>query len=208
MGRHLKRAVWLGIIAVVLAACGTTQEARQEASQEDRLWEHFKLTLAERQVARRRHTAEVCQRRGVTLPAQYQQKGGGILEEYVASRPPCGIPARERIEGSEGDFRATWQAVMAKPVPLAFEWLLAAKRRIGFWLDAGGLTPAEASTALREAQWVVGESETHALPVAAGSGEPSAAAQQAFASLNTALNQALTEHGIVCRHKGEDQACF
>jgi hypothetical protein len=201
MGRHLKRAIWIGIIAVLLAACGTTQEVRQE----DRVWEHFKVSLAERQVARRRQTAEVCQRRGVTLPAQYQQKGGGILEEYVKARPPCGIPARERIEGSEGDFRATWQAVMGTPVPLGFEWLLAAKRRIGFWLDAGGLTPEEANTALREAQWVVGGSEAQVLP--AGT-ESSAAAQQAFAKLNTALNQALTEQGIVCRHKGESQACF
>lgn len=204
MGRHLKRAIWLGIMAVVLAACGTTQEARQE----DKLWEDFKLSLAERQVARRRQTAEVCQRRGVALPAQYQQKGGGILEEYVPSRPPCGIPARERIDGAEGDFRATWQAVMGKPVPVPYEWLLAAKRRIAVWLDAGGLTPAEATTVLREAQWVVSESESRALPAAAESGQPSGTTEQTFARLNTALNQALVEHGIACRHKGGSQPCF
>ncbi|MGH7479989.1 MAG: hypothetical protein ACREJ8_10455 [Candidatus Methylomirabilales bacterium] len=204
MGRHPKTAIWLGIIAVVLAACGTTQEARQE----DKLWEDFKLSLAERQVARRRQTAEVCQRRGVTLPGQYQQKGGGILEEYVPSRPPCGIPARERIDGAEGDFRATWQAVMGTPVPVPYEWLLAAKRRIAVWLDAGGLTPAEATTVLREAQWVVSESESRALPAAAESGQPSSTSEQTFARLNTALNQALAEHGIACRHKGGSQPCF
>jgi len=204
MGRHLKTAIWLGIIAVVLAACGTTQEARQE----DKLWEDFKLSLAERQVARRRQTAEVCQRRGVALPAQYQQKGGGILEEYVPSRPPCGILARQRIDGAEADFRATWQAVMAQPVPVPYEWLLAAKRRIAVWLDEGGLTPAEATTALREAQWVVSESEPRVLPAAAESGQSSGTAEQTFARLNTALNEALAEHGIVCRHKGGSQPCF
>ncbi len=45
---------------------------------------------------------------------------------------------------------------MGKPVPLAYEWLLAVKGRIGTWIDVGGLTPAEARTALREAQWVLG----------------------------------------------------
>jgi len=205
MGRHLKTAIWLGVLSVLLAACGTAREARQE----DKLLEDFKLSLAERQVARRRETAEVCHRRGVTLPAQYQQKGGGILEEYVRSRPPCGIPARQRIDGAEADFRATWQAVMGKPVPVPYEWLLAAKRRIAVWLDAGGLTPAEATTALREAQWVVSESESRALPAAAESGQPSGTAEQTFARLNTALNQALAEqHGIACRHKGGSQPCF
>lgn len=204
MGRHLKTAIWLGIIAVVLAACGTTQEARQE----DKLSEDFKLRLAERQVARRRQTAEVCQRRGVALPAQYQQKGGGILEEYVTSRPPCGISALERIASAEADWRATWNAVVGSPVPVGYEWLLAGKRRIAVWLDAGGLTPAEATTALREAQWVVSESESRALPAAAESGQPSGTTEQTFARLNTALNQALAEQGIACRHKGGSQPCF
>jgi hypothetical protein len=201
MGRHLKTAIWLGIMAVVLAACGTTQELRQE----DKRLEDFKLSLAERQVARRRQTAEMCHRRGVALPAEYQQKGGGILEDYVASRPPCGISARQRIDGAEADFRATWQAVMGEPVPVPYEWLLAAKRRIAVWMDAGGLTPAEATTALREAQWVVSESEARPLPAAAESGQST---EQTFARLNFALNQALAAQGIACRHKGGIQPCF
>jgi hypothetical protein len=185
MGRHLKTAIWLGIMAVVLGACGTTQEARQE----DKRLEDFKLSLAERQVARRRQTAEVCHRRGVALPAQYQQKGGGILEDYVPSRPPCGISARQRIDSAEADFRETWQAVMGEPVPVPYEWLLAAKRRI-------------------EAQWVVSESEARALPAAAESGQSSGTTEQTFTRLNTALNQALAEHGIACRDKGGSQPCF
>jgi hypothetical protein len=204
MRRHLKTAIWLGIMAVVLGACGTTQEARQE----DKRLEDFKLSLAERQVARRRQTAEVCHRRGVALPAQYQQKGGGILEDYVPSRPPCGISARQRIDSAEADFRETWQAVMGEPVPVPYEWLLAAKRRIAVWLDAGGLTPAEATTVLREAQWVVSESEARALPAAAESGQSSGTTEQTFTRLNTALNQALAEHGIACRDKGGSQPCF
>jgi hypothetical protein len=204
MGRHLKTAIWLGIMAVVLAACGTTQEARQE----DKRSEDFKLTLAERQVARRRQTAEMCHRRGVTLPPEYQQKGGGILEDYVSSRPPCGISARQRIDAAEADWRATWQAVMGEPVPLPYEWLLAAKRRIAVWMDAGGLTPAEATTALREAQWVVSESESGAVPAAAETGQRSGATEQTFARLNFALNQALAAQGIACRHKGGIQPCF
>lgn len=205
MGRRLSMEMWLGVIAILFAACGTTQEAREE----DRVLEDFKVTLAERQMARRRHTAEVCLHRGVALPAQYQQKGGGMLEEYVASRPPCGIPAQERIDGAEADWRATWNAVVGTPVPVGYEWLLAAKRRIAAWLDAGGLAPAEAGVALREAQWVVTEwEERRALPAAAESGQASGGAEQTFAKLNTALNHALAEQGITCLHQGERKPCF
>jgi len=204
MGRHLKRAIWLGIIAVVLAACGTTQEARQE----DKLSEDFKLRLAERQVARRRQHAEVCRRQGVVLPAKYQEKGGGMLEEYVTSRPPCGISALERIASAEADWRATWNAVVGSPVPVGYEWLLAGKRRIATWVDSGGLTPEQAVIALREAQWVFAESEqSGALPGSAGPGQSPGEAQ-VLGNLNTVLNRALAEQGIACRHKGGSQPCF
>src|SRR3972149_5499629 len=120
MGGHVKAALWRGIISVLLAACGAAREARQE----DRLLEDFKLSLAERQVARRRQTAEVCHRRGVALPAQYQQKGGGPLEETAPPPPRWGILARKRMEGAEAGSRAPGQAVMAQPVPVPYEWLL------------------------------------------------------------------------------------
>lgn len=209
MRRQRKLFICLGVIGILVVACGTTREVHQEGQQEDQVRRGFKVALAERQVARRRETAERCHRRGVTLPARYKQKGGGMLEEYVTTRPPCGVPARERVRRAEADFRTTWQAVVGKPVPLGYEWLLAVKGRIATWIDVGGLTPAEARTALREAQWVVvGWIEPLDGSAAAKPGSPSGAAPQLFAGLDTALNQALVTEGIACRKGGKQRPCF
>lgn len=205
MRRQWKMFMWIGAIGLLLTACGTTREARQE----DTIREDFKAALAERQVVRRQQTAERCRRHGVMLPARYEEKGGGMLEDYVATRPPCGIPARERIGRAEADFRTTWREVMAQPVPLGYEWLLTVKHRIAIWLDTGGLTPADARTALREAQWILTErNEPQALPAAAGPGQSSGPAGQYFAGLNTALNQALGARNITCHRDGGRHPCF
>jgi hypothetical protein len=204
MGRKLKICFWLGMIGV-LAACGTTQEARQE----DKAVDNFNVALAERQVARRRQHADACRRQGVVLPAKYQEKGGGMLEEYVPSRPPCGISALERTVTAEADWRATWKAVVGNPVPVGYEWLLAGKRRIAAWVDSEGLTPEEGRIALREAQWILAEWEqSGALPTSAGPGEPSGETEKALANINAALNQALAEQGIICRQHGQAHQCF
>jgi hypothetical protein len=205
MQRHLKLLIWLGIIPILLSACGTTREVRQE----DKVRENLKTALAERQVARRRDTVERCRRQGVVLPAKYQQKGGGMLEDYVDGRPPCGILAEERINHAEEDFRATWQEVAGVPVPLGYEWLLSIKRRIAAWLDAGGLTPTEARTVLREAQWVLAGQDGHeplSRPAESGplSGEPA----RLFAGLDAVLDQALVAEGITCRRDGKRYPCF
>jgi len=209
MRRQRKLFICLGVIGTLVVACGTTHEVRQEGHPEDQVRKDFKVTLAQRQVIRRRETAEQCQRRGVTLPARYKQKGGGMLEEYVTARPPCGVPARERVRRAEADFRTTWQAVVGTPVPVAYEWLLGVKGRIGTWIDVGGLTPAEARTAMREAQWVLaGWKEPLDGSATAKPGSPSGAAPQLFAGLDTALNQALVAEGIACRKGGKQRPCF
>lgn len=205
MQRHFKVLIWLGSIAILLTACGTTREVRQE----DKVRENLKVAMAERQVARRRNTAERCRRQGVVLPARYQQKGGGMLEDYVDTRPPCGIPAEERIGRAEQDFRATWQAVAEGPVPFQYEWLLSVKRRIAAWLDANGLTPSEARAVLVEAQWVLnGWDDRGNVSAAAESGSPSRATAKLFAGLDSALNQSLAAGGIACRRGGKQYSCF
>lgn len=205
MQRHLNMLIWLGIMAFLLTACGTTREVRQE----DKVRENLKVVLAERQVARRRDTVERCRRQGVVLPAEYEQKGGGMLEDYVAARPPCGIPAQERIDRAEEDWRATWQEVAGGPVPLPYEWLLSVKRRIAIWLDANGLTPMEARTVLREAQWVLaGRDGREALPSAEEPSTPSRETARLFAGLDTALNQVLVSERIACRRGGKEHPCF
>lgn len=206
MHRQLKSLIWLVVIGTLVVACGTTREARN--GKEDEVRKQFKVALAERQVARRRETAEQCRRDGVDLPDKYEQKGGGMLEEYTDARPPCGVPAQERIRRAESDFRATWKAVVGQPVPAEYEWLLAVKGRIAIWLDAGGLTPDEARTALREAQWVLVGWDEPGNPTTTSERGSSGAGPEYSASLDTALNQALAAEGIACRKGGKTGACF
>lgn len=206
MGRPRWMQAFVAALALLVTACATTQEARHE----DKTWENFTLALAERQVARRRQTAELCRSQGVALPARYVEKGGGMLEEYVPSRPPCGLSARERIVEAEADFRGTWKTVMGIEVPLGYEWLLSGKRRIAEWLDADSLTPDEARTALREAQWVLAEWEYQRAAPATQSSEASdtPVQVQVFAKLNAALNEVLVAQGIRCRQGSQAQPCF
>src|SRR3990172_11321111 len=103
MGRPRCMQAFVAALALLVTACATTQEARHE----DKTWENFTLALAERQVARRRQTAELCRSQGVALPARHVEKGGGMLEEYVPSRPPCGLSARERVVQAQTNFLAT-----------------------------------------------------------------------------------------------------
>lgn len=205
MGRRGRNLIWLGLIGILLTACGMSREARHE----DKVEADFKAALSERQVERRRQTAESCRRQGETLPASYEQKGGGMLEEFVSSRPPCGITAQERISRAEADFRASWQSVIGTPVPLGYEWLLEVKRRIAVWLDTGGLTPTDSRTVLREAQWILAQTEEpQAVSATVGSDAPAGAKEQYFVALNTALNRALAEQGVTCRHQGEGRPCI
>ncbi len=201
MHQHLKFAFWLAVIGIVLAACGTTREA----SQEDKVREEFKVILAKRQVARRQETAAECRKNGVYLPPDYEQKGGGMLEEYVNGHAPCGVPAQERIRRAEVDFRATWNEVVARPVPPEYEWLLAVKSRIAVWLDTDGLTPDEARAVLREAKWVLAGWDDSGNSERASS---SGASPKLNASLDTALNRALAAEGIACGKDGEKRSCF
>ncbi len=205
MRRQPKMFMWLGGIVILLVACGTTREARQE----DKVLEDFKVALTDRQVARRRDTADRCHRQGVVLPVKYRQKGGGMLEEYVDTRPPCGITAQERVERAEADFRAAWKAVDGGPVPFEYEWLLRVKHRIATWLDTDGLSPVEARRTLREAQWVLAgwEKPPAPSPVSAP-GSSIGGESQLFAGLDTALNRALVTEGITCRQHGERRPCF
>lgn len=200
MGGQVKYLISLVGIGIVLAACATTQQA----SQEDKLRNEFKVRLAERQVARRRETAKHCARVGVYVPDAYEQKGGGLLEEVVNSRPPCGLSAQERAQRAEADHRETWKEVVGKPLPPEVEWLLAVRGRLAIWLDAEGLTPAEARTALREAQWIVAGADD-----SAGTSErASSSGPQYFTSLDSALNQALAAEGVACRKNGKKHPCF
>jgi hypothetical protein len=82
------------------------------------------------------------------------------------------------------------------------------KGRIATWLDAGGLTPDEARTALREAQWILVGWEEPGNPTPASERGSSSAAPKYFASLDTALNQALASEGIACRKGAKTHACF
>ncbi|MFQ5989754.1 MAG: hypothetical protein ACE5K9_07555 [Candidatus Methylomirabilales bacterium] len=205
MRRRLTLLVWLTGTGILLAACGTT--TTHEARQEDKKRKDFKVALAERQVARRQKTAEQCRRRGVAVPDKYRQKGGGMLEDYVSGRPPCGIPARDRVERAEADFRATWAKVIGETLPLGYEWLLSVKRRLGTWVDEDGLTPGKARRIWREAQWVlVGR---QAPPVVQASTQPASdSGARFFAELDSALNSALDNEGIACRRGGERHPCF
>ncbi|MFQ5803712.1 MAG: hypothetical protein ACE5JQ_12520 [Candidatus Methylomirabilales bacterium] len=190
---QLRIAVCSGAIFLLLAACASTgNPGPEEVTRAE-----FRRSLAERQVVRRRETAELCLRRGVVLPDSYRQKGGGMLEEYVHHPRPCGIPAQERVERAEADFRETWQVVLSKPIPLGYEWLLAVKRRLATWVDAGVLSPDEARTTLREAQWIL---------VDQGEGAPQSRAEF-FGEFNSALNRALAEEGITCRQGGKTLPC-
>lgn len=204
MRQQLKFAFSLAVMGIVLVACGTGPT--REATEEDKIRNEFKVILAKRQVARRQETALQCARKGVYVPDTYEQKGGGMLEEYVdGDAPPCGLTAQERIQRAEADFRGTWKDVVAKPVPREYEWLLAVKSRIAVWLDAGGLTPDEARAVLREAQWILAgwdESDN------SERGSSSGAMRKYYASLDTALNRALATEGIACRKDGTEYPCF
>jgi hypothetical protein len=205
MRQQLNVCISVAAMGILLVACGTTREARPQNTVPN----DFKVILAERQVTRRHETANRCHNQGVTLPDKYKQKGGGMLEEYVNGHAPCGVSAQERMRNAETDFRAAWRTTVGKPVPREYEWLLAVKGRIAIWLDAGGLTPAEARTVLREAKWVLAGWEEPGNPTAASEeGNPSGRVPQYFASLNTALNQALVSEGIACRKDGKKHPCF
>lgn len=204
MRRHLRIFIWLGGIGIFLGACGTTREAREE----DKVRDDFKMALAERQLDRRRQTADRCLRGGVTLPEQYRQKGGGMLEDYVPDRPPCGIPAQERIAHAEADFRAAWQVMVGEKVPLDYEWLLSVKRRIGAWIDAEGIAPAEARRIWREARWLLVGREGAPVLASIQPGPSPDAEAQFFGKLNHALNGVLDAQGITCRRGDERRPCF
>lgn len=207
MRRRLTLFVWLTGISLLLGACGASNNEARQADKKDKKREDFKVALTKRQLARRQRTAEQCRRHGVVVPAKYRQKGGGMLEDYVSGRPPCGILARERVERAEADFRSTWKAVIGGTVPLDYEWLLSVKRRVGAWLDKGGLTPGEARRIWREAQWVLVGHEAPSV-VQASTQSPRDSGARFFADLDHALNEALDNEGIACRGGGERQPCF
>lgn len=194
---QFRLAVCSGAMLLFLAACASTGNPGPE----EMARAEFRRSLAERQVARRRETADICLRRGVRLPEDYVQKGGGMLEEYVPGRFPCGMSAEDRMARAEEDFRHTWEAVMGTPVSLNHEWLLAVKRRLAGWVDAGVLTPDQARATLREAQWTL----VNRKAPTAGPAPQSMA--EIFAELDTSLNQALAEHGISCRRDGKSLPC-
>ncbi|MFQ5989442.1 MAG: hypothetical protein ACE5K9_05960 [Candidatus Methylomirabilales bacterium] len=193
-----KSIVCFSALVLILSACASTGQPDPEET----VRTEFRRSLAQRQVARRHQTAKLCLRRGVVLPDGYQQKGGGMLEEYVPGHAPCGIPAEERAERAEADFRETWEVVLRKPIPLGYEWLLEVKRRLASWVDAGVLKPEQARTTLREAQWLLVERQESL----ASASSPQASAEL-FAELNSALNRAIAEQGITCQKNGEKLPC-
>ena len=193
---QFRKAVCSGVMLLFLAACASSGNPGPE----EMARAEFRRSLAERQVARRRETADVCLRRGVHLPEDYVRKGGGMLEEYVPRRFPCGVSAEDRMARAEADFRVTWEAVMGTPVALNDEWLLAVKRRLATWVDAGVLTPEQARATLREAQWILVDRGTPANPSARSMAEM-------FAELDSSLNRALAEQGITCRKGAETLPC-
>ncbi|MFQ5801623.1 MAG: hypothetical protein ACE5JQ_01840 [Candidatus Methylomirabilales bacterium] len=194
----------IGGLGLLLAACGASRVAWPG----DAVWDEFRRTMAQRQVARRRDTYRRCLSHGVVLPEKYLQQGGGMLEDYVSERPPCGLPAPERMGRAEADFRATWHVVMGGPVPLGYEWLLTVKRRLAAFLDAEDLTPAQARTSLREAQWLVAEWDRRQDLPARAEQQPGGAAVRVWADLNRALNRALAAQGITCRRGEAQEPCF
>jgi len=202
----LKIFIWLGGLGVLLAACGTTQEAREE----DRALEDFKAALAQRQIERRRETLGQCLQRGVILPEDYLQKGGRMLEEYVTDRPPCGITAVERTRRAEADFRALWASMMGRPVPVGYEWLLAVKRRIAELIDGGVITTDQGRTILFEAQLILADRDRRdeMPPMSEQVEQQGGEAAKILADLNSALNSSLDEQGIDCRRAGDRRPCF
>lgn len=201
---QVRVAICSGALVLLLAACASTGNPGPEEIARAQ----FRHSLAERQVARRRETADLCLRRGFLLPEDYQQKGGGMLEEYVNERPPCGVSAEARATRAEADFRATWQEVMGKPIPLGYEWLLAVKRRLATWVDGGVLTPGQARTTMREAQWIlVDQSQSTAKQVEGKTNPSSPSMAEFFAEFDSALNRALGKQGITCKRNGETLPC-
>lgn len=206
MRQRLKIFIWLGGLGVLVAACGTAQEVRRE----DKVFEDFQAALAQRQIERRHETFGQCRQRGVVLPEDYLRKGGRMLEEYVADRPPCGMTAAERTRRAEVDFRLLWRRMMGRPVPLGYEWLLAVKRRIAELIDGGAITTDQARTILIEAQFILADRDQRdEIPPMSGQveqqgGEPS----KVLADLNNALNRFIAEEGIACRHAGDRTPCF
>ena len=198
MWQPRKSVVYFSALVVILSACASTAQPDPE----DAVRTEFRRSLAERQVSRRHETAELCLRRGVVLPDGYRQKGGGMLEDYVSGHAPCGIPAEERAERAEADFRETWEVVIRKPIPLGYEWLLEVKRRLASWVDAGVLSPEQAGTTLREAQWLLVERQES---LASASSSQSNA--EFFAELDSALNRAIADQGITCQKNGETLPC-
>ncbi len=198
MWQPRKSVVYFSALVVILSACASTAQPDPE----DAVRAEFRRSLAERQVARRHETVELCLRRGVVLPDGYRQKGGGMLEDYVSGHAPCGIPAEERAERAEADFRETWEVVVSKPIPLGYEWLLEVKRRLASWVDAGVLSPEQAGKTLREAQWLLVERQE-----SLASASSSQSHVEFFAELNSALNRAIAEQGITCQKNGEELPC-
>ncbi len=202
--RHrLKIFIRLGVMGILFAACGTTQEARKE----DRALEDFQAALAQRQVERRRETLEQCRQRGVILPEDYLQKGGRMLEGYVADRPPCGITAVERTRRAEADFRSIWGRLMRRPVPVGYEWLLMVKRRIAELIDGGVITTDQARAILLEAQFILADRDRRD-EISPMSGQVEQGGAKVLGELNSALNSSIAEQGITCSRTGERRPCF
>lgn len=189
-----KIVMGLGGFGVLLTACGVPQEARKE----DRAFEDFQAALAQRQIERRREIMGRCHQRGVVLPEDYLQKGGGMLEEYVPDRPPCGMTARERTGRAEADFRVVWGRMMGRSVPIGYEWLLMVKRRIAELVDEGVITAGQARRVLREAQFILADRDRRGEGslVAGQTEERGGDAAKILADLNGALNEAVAGEGI------------
>lgn len=204
--RRLKIFIGLGGMGVLLAACGTPQESRKQ----DKAFEDFKAALAQRQIERRRETLEQCLQRGVVLPEDYVQKGGGMLEEYVTDRPPCGVTAVERTRRAETDFRLMWERMVGGPVPLGYEWLLAVKRRIAELLDGGVITTDQSWTILIEAQFILADRDRRdeISPISGQVEQQGGEGSKVLVDLNSALNSSLEEQGITCRWVGDRRPCF
>jgi hypothetical protein len=75
-------------------------------------------------------------------------------------------------------------------------------------VDAGALTPEQASTTLREAQWILVDRGGPAAEPVTGAANPSSPSMaEIFAEYDVTLNRALAEQGITCRRGGKTLPC-